>query len=166
MALEKMCFFFFFISQKGSKLQGKNMQNIVWPTQTKLHAKLERFSQSSVLSKNPNALFPPNPSVTVCQDGQGCCGVLCWISFILNSLICWTSKRDNFIFSTPTFVILYFCFPRKVCNVISLFFQKHTKEDMLAFLLLEKNEIMLLTYERKGRTMILFHSRGKFSYHR
>ena len=38
---------------------------------------------------------------------------------------------------------------------------------MLAHFLLEKNEIMLLTYEKHGRGMILFHSRGKFfSYHR
>ena len=33
---------------------------------------------------------------------------------------------------------------------------------MLAHFLLEKNEIMLLTYEKHGRGMILFHSRGKF----
>ena len=34
--------------------------------------------------------------------------------------------------------------------MIPLFSQKHTKEDnMLAFSLLEKNEIMLLTYEKK-----------------
>ena len=83
----------------------------------------------------------------------------------LNSLIRWTSKRDNLSFSMPTFVIWYFCFPRKVCNMIPVFSQKYTKEDMLAFSLLEKNEIMLLTSERKGRTMILFHSRVKFSYH-
>jgi len=50
--------------------------------------------------------------------------------------------------------------------MIPLFSQKHTKEDMLAFFLLEKNEIMLLTYEKNGRGMILFHSKGKFSYHR
>ena len=34
--------------------------------------------------------------------------------------------------------------------MIPLFSQKHTKEDnMLAFFLLEKDEIMLLTYEKK-----------------
>ena len=45
-----------------------------------------------------------------------------------------------------------------------LFSQKHTKEDMLAFFLPEKND-MLLTYEKNGRGVILFHSRGKFVYH-
>ena len=52
------------------------------------------------------------------------CGVLLWISFILNSFIRWTSKHDNFIFSPPTFVTWYFCFLRKVCNMIHLFSQK------------------------------------------
>ena len=33
--------------------------------------------------------------------------------------------------------------------MIPLFSQKHAKEDMLAFFLLEKNEIMFLTYEIK-----------------
>ena len=34
----------------------------------------------------------------VCQDGFKCdCGVLRWISFILNSLTRWTNKRDNFV---------------------------------------------------------------------
>ena len=32
--------------------------------------------------------------------------------------------------------------------MIPLFSQKHTKENMLAFSLLDKNEIMLLTYEK------------------
>ena len=32
--------------------------------------------------------------------------------------------------------------------MIPLFSKKHTKENMLAFFLLEKNEIMLLTYEK------------------
>ena len=36
---------------------------------------------------------------------------------------------------------------------------------MLAFFQLEKTEVMLLTYEKNGRGMILFHSRGKLSYH-
>ena len=45
--------------------------------------------------------------------------------------------------------------------MIPLFSQKHAKEDMLAFILLEKTEIMLLTYEKNGRVMILFHSGGK-----
>ena len=35
--------------------------------------------------------------------------------------------------------------------MIPLFSQKHRKEDMLAFFLLEKNEIMLLTYEKKWK---------------
>ena len=107
-------------------------------------------------------------TITVCQDGfKFYCGVLRWISFILNSLIRWTSKRDNFIFSTPTFVTWYFCFPRKVWNMIPLFSQKRTKEDKLTFFLLGKNEIMLLTNEKYRRgIMILFHSRGKFWYHR
>ena len=65
-------------------------------------------------------------------------------SATLNSLIRWTSKLDNFIFfSTPTFVTWCFRVFRKVCNMIPLFSQKHLKEDMLAFFLLEKNEIML-----------------------
>ena len=108
----------------------------------------------------------PKITITVCQAGfKFYCGVLRWISFILNSFIRWTSKRNNFIFSMPTFATWYFCFPHKVCNMIPLFSQKPTKEDMLAFSLLEKNEIMLLTYEKNERGMILFHSRGKFSYH-
>ena len=37
---------------------------------------------------------------------------------------------------------------------------------MLAFFLLEKNKVMLLTYENNGSGMILFHSRGKLSYQR
>ena len=38
-------------------------------------------------------------TIIVCQNGfKFYCGVLRWISFILNSLIRWTSKRDNFIF--------------------------------------------------------------------
>ena len=106
-------------------------------------------------------------TITVCHGGfKFYCSVLRWISFILNSLIRWTSKHDNFIFSTPTFVTWYFCFPRKVCNMIPLFSQKHTKEDKLTSFLLGKNEIMLLTYEKYRRGMILFHSRGKFWYHR
>ena len=36
--------------------------------------------------------------------------------------------------------------------MVPLFSQKHTKEDMLPFFLLEKNE-MLLTYEKNGRGM-------------
>ena len=50
--------------------------------------------------------------------------------------------------------------------MILLFSQEHAKEDMLTFDLLEKNNIILVTYEKSGRGMILFHSRGKFSYHR
>ena len=34
------------------------------------------------------------------------------------------------LFSNATFVTWYFCFPRKVCNLIPLFSQKHSKEDM------------------------------------
>ena len=45
--------------------------------------------------------------------------------------------------------------------MVPLFSQKHTKEDMLAFFLHEKSEIMLLTYEKNERGMISFHSRGK-----
>ena len=48
--------------------------------------------------------------------------------------------------------------------MIPLFSQKHTKENMLAFFPLEKNEIMLLTYEKNGTGTILFHSRGKKFY--
>ena len=41
--------------------------------------------------------------------------------------------------------------------MIPLFSRKHTKEDMLAFSAARENEIMLLTYEKNGRGMILFH---------
>ena len=76
----------------------------------------------------------PKITITVCQDGfKFYCGVLGWILFILNSLIRWTGKRDNFIFSTPTFVTWYFCFSCNVCNMTPLFSQEHTKEDMLVF---------------------------------
>ena len=61
---------------------------------------------------------------------------------------------------------LILLFSRKVCILIPLFSQKHSKEDISAFFLLEKNEKMLLTYEKNERGMILFYSRGKFSYHR
>ena len=74
-----------------------------------------------------------NEKITVCQDGHGCSGVLRWISFLLNSLIHWASKRDNFIFATPTFIIWYFCFPRKVCNMIPLFSQKTYKGSFLRY---------------------------------
>ena len=50
--------------------------------------------------------------------------------------------------------------------MIPLFSQKLTQDDMLAVFLLEKIEIMLLTYEKNGGGMILFHSTGKFLYHR
>ena len=66
-------------------------------------------------------------TISVCQDGfKFYYGVFRWISFILNSLIRWTSNHDNFSFSTPTFAIVtwYFCCPRNVCNMIPLFFQK------------------------------------------
>ena len=53
------------------------------------------------------------------------------IFHFIGTLIRWTSKRDNFIFSTPTFVIWYFCFPRKVCNMIPLFSQKTHKGSFL-----------------------------------
>ena len=48
--------------------------------------------------------------------------------------------------------------------MISLFSQKHTKEDMHAFSLLEKNEthVMLLTYENNGSGMILFIQEANF----
>ena len=40
--------------------------------------------------------------------------------------------------------------------MISLFSQKHTKENMLAFFLLVKNEIMLLTYEKMEEERFCF----------
>ena len=46
--------------------------------------------------------------------------------------------------------------------MIPLFSQKHTKEDMLVSFLLEKNEIMLLTYEKNGRGMIVFIQEADF----
>ena len=38
---------------------------------------------------------------------------------------------------------LILLFSSQICNLIPLFSQKHTKEDMVAFFLVEKNEIML-----------------------
>ena len=53
-----------------------------------------------------------------------------------------------------------------LANFKSTYFASMNTPNMLALFLLEKNEIMLLTYEKNGRGMILFHSRGKkFSYH-
>ena len=46
--------------------------------------------------------------------------------------------------------------------MIPLFSQKHTKEVMLAFFLVEKNEIMSLTYEKDGRGIILFIQEANF----
>ena len=46
--------------------------------------------------------------------------------------------------------------------MIPLFSQKHTKEDMLCFFVLEKNEIMLLTYENNGGGMICFIEEANF----
>ena len=63
-----------------------------------------------------------NEKNTVFQDGQGCCGVLRWISFILNSLILWTSKRDNFYF-----------FNANIFNLILLFSSQSLKHDTLVF---------------------------------
>ena len=48
----------------------------------------------------------------------------------------------------PTFVIWYFRFPRTDCNMIHLISQKHTKKDLVAYFQQEKNEIMLLSYEK------------------
>ena len=62
-------------------------------------------------------------------------------------------------------ILFFWSLIHKVCNMIPLFSQKHTKEDMLALFLVGKNEIMLFTNEEKGRGMILFHSRGNFSSH-
>ena len=104
-------------------------------------------------------LLVQGPKITYIYCLSRRSGLLWWfMSFILNSLIRWTSKRDNFIFSTPTFVICYFCFPRKVCNMIPLFSQ-NTKEafwDMRAFFLLESNEIMLLLMKEKEEEWFCF----------
>ena len=64
----KMCFFAYIITQKGSKLQGKKMQNIVKTPKQNCMRNLERFWQSSILRKIPNALFPPNPSIRDFSD--------------------------------------------------------------------------------------------------
>ena len=98
-------------------------------------------------------------------------GVLRWISLILNSFTRWTSKRDNFILLTTTFVTWYFCFPRKVCHMIPLFSQKKNiqrkfSEICSLFSCWKEWWNNVITYERKGRRMIFFHSRGKFSFHR
>ena len=45
--------------------------------------------------------------------------------------------------------------------MIPLFSQKHTKENMLAFFPLEKNEIMLLTYEKMEQERFCFIQEGK-----
>ena len=90
-----------------------------------------------------------------------------YVEFILNSLIRWTSKRDNFIFSAPTFVTWYFCVPRKVCNMIPLFSQKNIQSelsDMLAFLLLESNEIMLLLMKEKEEEWFCFIQEANFHF--
>ena len=71
----------------------------------------------------------------------------------------WTSKRDIFNFSAPIFVTWYFCFPRKVCNMIPLFSQKNIQRklsDMLASFLLESNEIIILLMKEKDEEWFCF----------
>ena len=114
-------------------------------------------------------LLVQGPKITYnsCLSRRGYCGVLRWISFILNSLIHWTSNRDNFIFPTPTFVTWYFCFPRKVCNMIPLFSQKNIQRklsDMLTFFLLESNEIMLLLTKEKEEEWFCFIQEANFHF--
>ena len=46
--------------------------------------------------------------------------------------------------------------------MIPLFSQKHTKENMLAFFPLEKNEIMLLTYEKMEQERFCFIQEAKY----
>ena len=110
---------------------------------------------------------PKKTYITVCQDGQGYCGVLHWISLILNSLIRWTSKRDNFIFSTPTFLTWYFCFPRKVCNMIPLFSQKTYKGSFLICSLFSSWRVMKWCYylwkKRKKNDFVSFKRQIFFS---
>ena len=61
---------------------------------------------------------------------------------------CFTLNFVHFKFNICNLIL---CFPRKNCNMIPLFPQEHTKENMLAFFLLEKNEIMLLTQVMKEK---------------
>ena len=49
--------------------------------------------------------------------------------------------------------------------MIPLFSQKHTKENMLTFFLLEKNEIMLLTYEKMEEERFCFIQEAKHFIH-
>ena len=46
--------------------------------------------------------------------------------------------------------------------MISLFSQKHTKEDMLAFFLRKKNEIMLLSYKKMEEEWFCFIQEANF----
>ena len=62
--LGKMCFFAYGLFKKGSKLQGKNMQNIFKTPKPNCLQNLERFWKSSLLSKIPNALLPLNSSIS------------------------------------------------------------------------------------------------------
>ena len=92
------------------------------------------------------------------------CGVLRWISLILNSFTRWTSKRDNFILSTTTFVTWYFCFPRKVCHMIPLFSQKKNVQKKLAFFLWESNEIKFLLMKEKEEEWFCFIQEANFHF--
>ena len=56
-ALGKMCFFAYVISQKGSKLQGKTRRTLFKTPKQNCMQNLERFWQSSILRKIPNAFF-------------------------------------------------------------------------------------------------------------
>ena len=96
--------------------------------------------------------------ITVCLDGQGYCGVLRWISFISNSLIHWTSNHYNFIFSTPTFVTWYFCFPHKICNMIPVFSKTYKGRYARFFPAGEKWNVINLRKKRKKNDFVSFKS--------
>ena len=62
----KTVFFAYRISQKGSKSQGKKTCRTLFNTPKQNYMRnLERFRQSSLLSKIPNSLSLPKPSILV-----------------------------------------------------------------------------------------------------
>ena len=58
----KYRFFAYVIFRKGSKLSKKTYRTLFNAPKQNCMQNLERFRQSSLLRKTPNALFPPNPS--------------------------------------------------------------------------------------------------------
>ena len=63
MALEKCVFCIRNISKRKQTSEKKRAEHCFDPRKQNCMRNLERFWQSSILSKNPTALFPPNPSI-------------------------------------------------------------------------------------------------------